>query len=256
MTATPEPRADSAGVPFAGREFRPNPAADDDGAADPRLTGIVARFRSGAATLPDVIAVLHDTRVLAPLVAERGADGTGPHGQLVDKTQELALVTVAAPDGRAALPVFSSVDALRAWNADARPIPVAASRVALAAAGEGTQLLVLDAGGPGELAVRRPAFRALALGEAWTPAWRDDDVLAALRRATSGEDVVRDARLADGDPDARLAGPEVVVELAVAPGLDRAGLDALVRRVTDAWAREEVVAERVDSIAIRLTRAG
>ncbi len=252
----PAPHSDSAGVPFAGREFQPNPAAGDDGSADPRLTDAVARFRSGDATLPEVIAVLHEVRVLAPLIAERGDEGVGPHGQTVDKTQELALVTVAGPDGRGVLPVFSGVDALAAWNSEARPVPVAASRVALAAAGEGTELLVLDPGSPGELGVRRPAFRALALGEPWIPAWDDADVLAALGRATAGEGAVRDARLAAGDPDARLAAPEVVVELAVEPGLDRDGLDALVRRVAEAWAREEVVAQRVDSVAIRVVAAG
>ena len=43
------------------------------------------------------------------------------------------------------LPAFTSVDTMRAWDPAARPIPASGERVALAAAGEGTDLVVLDA---------------------------------------------------------------------------------------------------------------
>ena len=58
-----------------------------------------------------MVAALHGARLLVPLVAVRGDEGVGAHGQLVDKTQELSIVTVAGPDGRAVLPAFTSVDA-------------------------------------------------------------------------------------------------------------------------------------------------
>jgi hypothetical protein len=244
--------ADSAGVPFEGRAFHDNPAADDDGSADARLVEAVLRFRSRELGVTEVVAALGTARLLVPLVTERGDEGVGAHGQLVDKTQELALVTVAAPDGRAVLPVFSSVDAMRTWNPAARPGPVPAPQAALAAAAEQLGAIVLDPGSPTEFALRRTAFEALATGAAFIPCFLDERVLDAFLAATASESAVRAVQLAPGDPDARLAGPELVVQLALEGGLDRADLDALLARLGDAWAASSVIATRVDSIAVRL----
>jgi hypothetical protein len=50
--------------------------------------------------------------------------------------------------GRRALPVFSSYNALRAWQADARPVPMSGARVMAAARAEGYDGVVLDVAGP------------------------------------------------------------------------------------------------------------
>jgi hypothetical protein len=244
--------ADSAGIPFDGRSFHANPSADDDGSADSRLIESVLRFRARELGLSEVVAALGAARLLIPLVADRGDEGIGVHGQLVDKTQELALVTVAGPDGRTVLPVFSSVEAMRVWNPAARPIPVTAPRAALAAAAEELGALVLDPGSVTEVAVRRTAFEALATGVAFIPCFLDERVLEAFLEATAGERAVRAVQLAPGDPDAQLAGPELLVQLTLEAGLDRPALDALLTRLGDAWAASPVIATRVDSIAIRL----
>lgn len=246
---------DSAGVPWAGRAFAENPSADDDGSADPGLLEAVTRFRAAEVGMTEVVAALGVARLLVPLVTHRGDEGVGAHGQVVDKTQELALVTVEGPDGRSVLPVFSSVETMRSWNPAARPIPVTAPRAALAAAAEGVGAIVLDPGSPTEFAVRRPGFEALATGGAFVPCYADDRVLAAVVEASAGEGAVRGVQLAPGDPDARLTGPELVVVLALAPGLDRGALDALLARLGEAWAASAVIAERVDSIAVRLATA-
>ena len=174
------PAADSAGVPFEGRSFHENPGAGDDGSAPPRLLEALKRFRAHEVGAAEVVAALHGARLLIPLVAVRGAEGVGTHGQLVDKTQELSIVTVAGPDGRNVLPAFTSVAALTVWDAAARPIPIDAARVALAAASEGTPLIVLDPGSPTEFAIRAPAFEAVATGAVWTPSYADEAVLDAL----------------------------------------------------------------------------
>jgi hypothetical protein len=244
--------ADSAGIPFEGREFHANPAAGDDGSADPRLLEAVLRFRARELGVPEVLAALGPARLLVPLVTDRGDEGVGPHGQLVDKTQELALVTVAGPDGRSVLPVFSSVDAMRTWNPVARPIPVTAPRAALAAAADGAGAIVLDPGSPTEFAVRRTAFEALATGTRFDPCFTDQRVLEAFLAASAGEPSVRAVQLAPGDPDARLSGPELLVQLALDAGLDRTELDAVLARLGDAWAASPIIASRVDSIAVRL----
>lgn len=244
--------ADSAGIPFEGRAFHANPAADDDGSADERLVEAVRRFRTGELGMSEVLAALGTARLLVPLVTDRGDEGGGAHGQLVDKTQELALVTVAGPDGRTVLPVFSSVDTMRTWNPAARPIPVLAPQAALAAAADELGAIVLDPASPTEFAVRRTAFEALATAAAFVPCFLDERVLDAFLGATAAEAVVRAVQLAPGDPDARLAGPELLVHLTLDSGLGRAELDALLARLGDAWAASPVILDRVDSIAVRL----
>ncbi|NJI21359.1 SseB family protein, partial [Aeromonas veronii] len=91
---------DSAGVPWEGRSFEPNPHAADDGSADPALLAALLRFRAGEGSQVEVVDAFRAARVLIPLIAEKGEEGVAPSGLAVDKTQELSIVTVAAPDGR------------------------------------------------------------------------------------------------------------------------------------------------------------
>ena len=187
-------------------------------------------------------------------MAERGDEGVGAHGRVVDKTQELAIVTVAGPDGRPVLPAFTSVATMAAWNPAARPVPVEAPRVALAAAGDATELIVIDPTTPTEVAIRRPAFRSLATGEPWRPCFADETVLDAFLRSARSEPAVRAIQLAPGDPEARLTGPELLVQLTLLGGLDAAELAALLARLQDAWARDPLIVDRVDSIGVALER--
>ena len=248
-----DPRhADSAGIPFEGRRFHENPAADDDGSAPERVIEAIRRLRAGELGIAEVVAALHTERLLVPLIAEAGDEGIGPYGQKVDKTQELSIVTVAGPDGRSVLPAFTSVDAMRAWNPEARPIPIQASRIALAAAAEGTPLIVVDPGSDTQTVVRGPAFRALATGEDWTPAFDDLEVAEAFGTSVADEDAVQAIGLAPGDPNAVLAGAEVLVVLQLDPALDDAVRGELLARVQGRWSADDLIASRVDSIAVRL----
>jgi len=246
---------DSAGVPWEGRSFDHAPASDDDGSAPPRLLEAIKRFRAHELGEADVVDVVRESRLLIPLVAVLGESETGDHGHLVDKSQELSIVTVAAPDGRNILPAFTSVDAMSRWNPAARPIPADGARVALAAADEGTDLVVIDPTSPTEFVIRRPALWAMAKGEPWVPSYRDEAVLAAFMDGTEGEDAVIAIQLAPGDPDARLAGAELIVQLTLVDGLTQGALDDLARTLQDRWSRNDLIALRVDSLALRLARA-
>ncbi|WP_307807330.1 SseB family protein [Naasia sp. SYSU D00948] len=243
--------ADSAGVPWAGRHFSPTAFSGDDGSAPPGLLAALTALRAGTGGQAEVLEALRGVRLLVPLLAQLGESGVGPTGLTVDKSAELALVTVAAPDGRRVLPTFTSVDAMRRWNPSARPIPVESERIALAAAAEGTDLVVLDPLSETEFVVRRPAVWALGRGLPWRPAAGDPEVQAAFAEG-AGEPAVRGVRLDAGDPAATLAGPELVVELSLVDGLDRTGLDALLARIGERWASSPVIAERVDSLAVRV----
>jgi hypothetical protein len=249
------PGTDSAGVPWAGRSFDAAPAPDDDGSAPPRLLETLRRFRLRELGEVEVVDEVRRSRLLVPLVAQLGDSGISVSGHLVDKSQELSIVTVVGPDGRSVLPAFTSVSAMAHWNPKARPIPAAGPRVALAAASEGTDLVVVDPTSDTEFAIRRPAIWAMAQSENWLPSYLDESVLTEFMAAADGEDAIVAIQLAPGDPDARLAGPELVVQLSLVDGLDRDALDALIARAQERWSASELIAQRVDSMIVKLARA-
>ncbi|WP_298228620.1 SseB family protein [Gryllotalpicola sp.] len=244
--------ADSAGQPWAGRSFQPNPAAADDGAADPVLLAALTAFASGADDPVAIVEAFRTARLLVPLVAHAGDVGHAPDGHLVDKTQELAIVTVAGPDGRRVLPAFSSVEAMRLWDPKARPVPAAGPRIALAAASEGTELVVVDPASPHEHVLRRPAVRALATGATWIPAAENPAVAAAFAESVAADPDAVAVALEGADPAYRLRAEELLVRLTLRPGLDQAGLDAAVRRLGAAWAASAAIADGVDSLRLAL----
>jgi hypothetical protein len=246
---------DSAGTPWQGRTFEPNPAPDDDGTAPPKLMAVVARFHQGDATEADVVDVVRESRFLIPLLAEAGDTGTTDAGLTIDKTQELSIVTVTGPDGRTVLPVFSSVTAMSNWNPQARPVPAAGTRVALAAASENTDLVVIDPLSDTEFVVRRPALWSIAQSTEWTPSYLRAEVRDEFAVSASDESDVVEIQLLAGDPGARLHGPELIIQISMRPGLDRENLDAVMERLRDRWSTSELIANAVDSLAIQVIRA-
>ncbi len=235
--------------------------AGDDGSADAELAGLLEAHAAGRGTLAAVVARLAATRVLVPVLAEvEVADVVqhdGPQGSTdlhVDKEASAGVVAVETPDGRRGLPVFTSVDAMRAWRADARPVPVETPRAALSAVSEDWSLLVLDPGGPVTALVPRPAVWALAQGKTWAPAVVDGvvapEVLDAVQRSVAGVEHVAQVW---AEPGRRA---EVAVVLRIHAGLDRTGLDAVLGQVNAALATDPVVSERVDGLELRVGRAG
>ncbi|GAB2839718.1 SseB family protein [Microbacterium insulae] len=255
MSPDTDPGSDSAGVPWEGRSFHANPHAGDDGSADPALLAALTRFRAGEGSQVEVVEAYRSARLLIPLLAEKGDEGVGAHGLAVDKTQELSIVTVAAPDGRRVLPVFTSVDAMQRWDASARPVPAEGVRTAAAASADDTDLIVIDPGSPTEFVLRRPALWAMAQGQPWEPSFLSPDVFAGLQASIGGELAVIDLSVEAGDPDARLRGPELVVRLQLIHGLAQAELDAVLSRLATRWAADDRIAVLVDSLAVKLLRA-
>jgi hypothetical protein len=242
----PSNAADSAGTPWAGRTLTPQAFAADDGGADAALARALA-----AGDLEQVAAALLTARVLVPVVAVLG-DGPapiGPHGSPVDKSADMAVATLVAPDGRRALPVFSSTAALADWDSTARPVPAEGPRAALSAVQDGCAALVVDPGVPRPIVVPRPALWAVAQGRRWVPPERDPEVADAVRAAVQGLKAVAGLRLAAGE------GAALTVVLAVRPGLDDAELSALLDAVRAALARAEVLAERAESLTLTVVPA-
>ena len=246
---------DSAGVPWEGRRFESNPHSGDDGSADPALLAALTAFGSGNGDQVAVIDAYRAARLLIPLVAEKGEEGVGAHGLTVDKTQELSIVTVASPDGRRVLPVFTSVTAMGRWDAAARPVPADGVRTAVSASADDTDLIVIDPGSDTEFVIRRPAVWAIAQGIAWEPSFSSPEVFAGLHESVGGELAVIDLAVEPGDPAARLRGPELVVRLELIHGLEQAELDAVLARLAKRWAADHRIAVLVDSLTVKLIRA-
>ncbi|MFJ4028138.1 SseB family protein [Paenarthrobacter sp. NPDC089989] len=262
---------DSAGQPWAGRSLEGDAAKihnfeDDDGSADSGYLAAVAALLDGRGSEADVVSALATARVFVPVVATLAEEAEGMDGLHADKQADMALVTLKAPDGRTAMPVFTSADALERWHPEARPVAVYAARAALSAVSEGAQLLVLDPGSDYTFVVRRPAMWALAQQKDWTPSYLDDQLEAALASTVSGFRTVRRLETQPGAGVASLtadgrqvpgggAGPELRVVLFLEDGLDAVAVQALVARLNEAWARMDSFAEGVDSIEVKLQRA-
>lgn len=215
----------------------------------------IAGFHAGSIGEQGVVDVLRTSRLLIPLLTRLGEEGVNAKGTKVDKSAELSIVTVAGPDGRTVLPVFSSVQTMKAWNPIARPVPASGPRVALAAANEGTDLVVVDATSETEFAVRRPALWAMAQEIEWTPSYASQEVAAEFGRSVVDEGSVLSLGLEAGDPGARLAGPELSVHLTLTGQLDEDALSALLGRLSDRWSRSSLIAGCVDSLGIILHSA-
>lgn len=245
---------DSAGVPWEGRSFEANPHADDDGSADAALWQALTAVAAGAGSAVAVVEAYRTARLLIPLLAEAGDVGVAPSGLVVDKTQELSIVTVASPDGRRVLPVFTSVETLARWDPAARPVPVDGVRTALAAVADDTDLIVIDPASATEFVLRRPAVWAIGQAQHWEPAHLSPEVFAGLYESIGGELGVLDLTVTDGDPTGRLRGPELIVRLHLVDGLDQAELDAILQRLAGRWAADDRIAVLVDSLTVKLLR--
>ncbi|MGW5119542.1 SseB family protein, partial [Streptomyces noursei] len=143
----------------------PNPGfADDDGSADPALAAALAAYAADPGTEPALLTALADARLLVPVVAVLGEVETGPDGLRREKTSDMAVPTLTAPDGRRALPAFTSTETLQRWRPDARPVAVPLRQALLAAAHEQADTVVIDLAGPATYQLTGAALRALAEG--------------------------------------------------------------------------------------------
>lgn len=257
------PAADSAGQSFEGRSFEPNPFAGDTGEADRGLIATLEAFHSTEVSREKreelaeaVINALSNTRVLIPLIAHAGDYGLTDDGRVVEKTQELSVVHVEGPDGRPVAPVFSSVATLSAWKPDARPIPVDTPRAAMAAASDGLASMILDPGSRLTFSLRRGAIRCLAQSLPYVSAVRDREVVEAIGLGVlAAGSAIEGHALRSGDPLRQMAGPEIVVDIDVKPGLDRSAITELVAAMNEEWNAHPVIAERVDGLGIKVLPA-
>ncbi|KAA1415273.1 SseB family protein [Nocardioides humilatus] len=166
------------------RLIQGSPYVDDDGAADAALLAALQQYADGAVVYPAVLASLAAARLLVPVVALLGEVDYDEAGLAHDKASDMATVLLTAPDGRQALLAFSGTDAMRAWDAEARPVPVATALAAATAVQEGADALVVDVGSPHSLTVAGDDLQRLAAG--WQPVQVADGGWAWLGNPPAG----------------------------------------------------------------------
>ncbi len=215
----------------------------DDGSAPPALTAALEQADPAA-----LMAALRDSRLLVPIVAEPVETAT-EGGLTVDKQTDMAAVTLVAPDGERALPVFSSLEALAAWDPQARPVPVTSARAGQAAVSERCDVVVVDVAGPRTRVLRPSMVWALAQERDWTPPHLDDFVASGVARAVAEEPAVVSHHVEEGQPPGQgVLG--VVLELSDGLGADE--VQQVATRVGERLATDGELRARIDGLAFRI----
>lgn len=241
------PLADTAGVPWAGRDYAPSPFPEDHGETPPQLAAALQAYHDGHDPYrQNVVAALSASRVLVPIMAVATEAGTTAHGLTGDNGADMAMVSLTGPDGSRTLPVFSSVTALTAWRAEARPVPVVAPQAAQAAVQEGCTALLLNPGPDSGMLLPRSVLWALAQGREWIPPHEDPELARALDAIADAVEPVLGLRAAAGERT------EVDLHLTLPPGLTHEQLQRVIRDVSARLAAEQIVADRVSSLRLVL----
>lgn len=237
--------SDSAGVPWQGRELPRGGFEGDTGAADPTLLRALT-----AGSEQEVVGALAGSRLLVPVtaVATEMTEGEGA-APASDKEADMAVALLQHPDGRTALPVFTSMESLAAFDASMRPVPVEAAAAAQAAVNERADLMVLDCASEQAFEVRASMVWALAQRREWLPAHEDPFVESSVERVCARHDEVTGQSLAEGAPDGQGV---LQVQLTLVPGLAPAEVEQLVTTIAEELATDGELRARVDGLSFSI----
>jgi len=130
------------------------------------VTAALAAYAADRGRYVDALLALMDARVLVPVVAVLGEVEYDAAGLAHDKTSDMAAVLLKGADGRLALLAFTGTEELRAWDPEARPVPVPTRLAAQSALQDGAAALVVDVAGPTSFVIEGDDLRGLAAG--WT----------------------------------------------------------------------------------------
>ncbi|SEF50639.1 SseB protein N-terminal domain-containing protein [Thermomonospora echinospora] len=198
---------------------------NDDGSADPALRDALAGYAAGRLGEHAVLERLSGVRLLIPVVAILTEEEQVAPGELRrEKHSEMATPTLIGEDGRRGFLGFTSMEAMRRWRSDARPVPALTRDACRSALDQGAHALVVDVAGPVPFAVDGLRLHLLAEGRPVPPPHEDPEVLAAVDAAFGGEPGIRGVRVGRGES------AELAVRCAIAPGHDER---AVIGRASD-----------------------
>jgi hypothetical protein len=100
--------------------------------------------------------------------------------------------------------------------------------------------------------VRRPAIAAIAQGFSWVQPHLDEVLIEALGAVKPMFSVIKDIRFISGDPTAQLAGPELLIQLQLEPGLTRDEVSVITQALSIKWSEIDGLNEKIDSVQIQV----
>ena len=151
---------------FAGARILESSFPGDTGEQSAAVGAALTAYAADAESYPQALAALQTSRLLVPVVALLGEVEYDDRGLAHDKSSDMAAVLMQGRDGRMALLAFTGAAQLRAWNAEARPVPVPAQVAAQSAIQDEAAALVVDIAGPVTLVVEGDDLLGIASG--WT----------------------------------------------------------------------------------------
>jgi hypothetical protein len=141
---------------------------------------------------------------------------------------------------------------MKTWNSEARPIPIDAQRVALAAASEHTDRIVVNPG-TDSIVLRRPVVWSIAQGNPYIAPWESTEFVADTRDLLGDIANLNEIGVAPGDPNATGEGPDVTLFLGLVDGLDADQVHALVTTVHERISGSDAFIHAVDALTLTLT---
>lgn len=169
--------------------------------------------QGAVARLEAVAQALRDERVILPINVESDPRETGVHANVDPGSCEAADFARVTVEGRDALVAYTSAIELEMSRPGARPMTLPFHKVALTALVETGGHVVLNPG-PDAVLMPRSCVAALAQGDQWLPAWRDEELLDQLRERCHGlaaEAALRELRVVPAD-DGMVVRVEVCVD--------------------------------------------
>lgn len=239
-------------MPDFDRILSPNPFAGDDGSLQPRLADAFAappreRTESIVAALDRVIMPVLPHAHPGKIESESGitvaSHTPAPKDPLECPDEDL--VRVPFPGGRESFPAFSSAAALRAWNPQARPVPVAIQQLAVAALKRGRGVITLDPDQETQTWLGRSAVIALAAEGRWLAPWKDPKIRDQILTDADGLPGLRDITIEPG------AGGSAIIVVHIEHSSPRAEVVNIAQTIVAIVGANEYVKARLDVAEIR-----
>lgn len=172
---------------------------DDDGSAAADVQEKLNAYARGSVGDRQVLAALGSARLLVPVVAVATEVEEGADGLKRDKKSEVVMPVLVGKDGRRGVLAFSSVENVKRWREDARPIPVTTRDACRAAVDDGADAVVVDVAGPVTYPIQGRFLTSMANHGRVPEPKEDPQVLGAVYRVTHTEFGIERVRIHDSE---------------------------------------------------------
>lgn len=191
----------------------------DHGQVDPELLELLLQDRLSSKQI--LFEKLSSSRLIAAIMPKKL--------EHVEMVQALFV----SNDGRQAMPVFSSLDELKNWSQEARPLPLNAVEFAKQTLAQGLDGLIIDIASDHKFIIDGYMLSCLANGQEWKYPHQDREVLDFLNEICLGLGGVKNVEIKQGqdcDLQVTIYGPNSIAQKVI--------------EVSEAIAHAEIIRER------------